>query len=156
MTVLFPVVPDLNTVLGSGHHVHSVCFPQVQFSAVRAQLAQKISCFVVRRWNLGQSSFYWAFQQQRFYVVILKRWGVNERNTWSLVRLSLSLMCWVTILSISSLSMGYWASWKHRKQQVGSINTHTDRYQYTQWIPHLTAQQLIQQNTGKRLNVSRS
>lgn len=27
--------------------------------------------------------------------------------TWSLVRLSLSLICWVTILSISSLSMGY-------------------------------------------------
>lgn len=27
--------------------------------------------------------------------------------TWSFVRLSLSLMCWVTILSISSLSMGY-------------------------------------------------
>lgn len=62
--------------------------------------------------------------------------------TCPLVRLSLSLMCWVTILSISSLSMGYWASCEHRKWQVSSLkNKHRSQHMHT--LSHVNVQDSV-------------
>lgn len=47
-------------------------------------------------------------------------------QTWFLVRLSRSLMCWVTILSISSLSIGYWANYTQKTQRGQRSETEPD------------------------------